>query len=136
MLRLTGVLAVSSLALGCATVDYVGQSYTPTQHVDVYFSEADVPRAYTVIGKVLASGDQFTSASRLNARMLEQAREKGADAVIILDISRTPMSDAQQVVETTTVSGDGSDKTIQKTRDVQSTAALHSEIRALYIRYK
>ncbi len=114
----------------------MGQSYSPTTHVDIFFSEADVPHPYIVMGKVLASGSQWTSAERLNRAMIARAREKGADAVIILDISRTPMSDAKQVVETTTVSGSGDEKTIEKKKNVESTAALHSEIRATFIKYK
>ncbi len=136
MTRNLALLCVAILAAGCATVDYVGESYSPTTHVDIFFSESDVPHPYVVMGKVLASGDQFTSAERLNRAMIARAREKGADAVIIHDVSRTPMSDAQQIVETTKVSGDGDEKTIEKKKDIESTAALHNEIRAIFIKYK
>ncbi len=136
MTRILAISCAAVLAAGCATVDYVGQSYSPTTHVDIFFSEADVPHPYVVMGKVLASGDQFTSAERLNRALIARAREKGADAVIVLDVSRTPMSDAQQIVETTTVSGSGDEKTIEKKREVESTAALHNEIRATFIKYK
>ncbi len=136
MTRIPAILCLALLAAGCATIDYVGQSYSPTTRVDIFFSESDVPRPYVVMGKVLASGSQFTSAERLNQAMIARAREKGADAVIVHDISRTPMSDAQQIVETTRVSGSGDEQTIEKTKDVESTAALHNEIRATFIKYK
>ena len=136
MIRVPMITLLAGLTTGCATIDYVGESYEPTTHIDMYFSEAAVPREYKVVGQVMASGDQFTTASRLNDRMLARAREKGADAVIVLEISRTPMSDAKQVVETTTVSTDEHTRTIGKKADVQSTAAEHNEIRGLFIKYR
>ena len=135
MIRLLSVTLLASLAAGCATIDYVGESYEPTTRVDVFFSEKDVPREYKVIGQVLASGDQFVSASALNTKMLANAREKGADAVIIVDVSRTPMRLSTDVTETTTISNDADGKTIKKTATA-SEPALHNEIKALFIRYK
>jgi len=135
VIRLLSVTLLASLAAGCATIDYVGESYEPTTRVDVFFSEKDVPREYKVIGQVLASGDQFVSASALNTKMLANAREKGADAVIIVDVSRTPMRLSTDVTETTTISNDADGKTIKKTATA-SEPALHNEIKALFIRYK
>lgn len=135
MFRLSVLVSLACLAAGCATIDFVGESYEPTAHVDVFFSEADVPRQYRVIGQVLASGDQFVSASSLNARMLARAREKGADAVIILEVSRKPMIAPETVTETTTISEGSGGKTIQKS-STASAPAEHNEIRALFIRYQ
>ncbi len=136
MTRILGLLCVAVLAAGCATIDYVGATYSPTTHVDIFFSESDVPHPFVVMGKVLASGSQFTSAEQLNRALIARAREKGADAVIVHEVSRTPMSDAKQITETTTVSGSGDEKTIEKKQEVESVAALHNEIRATFIKYK
>ena len=135
MIRLLSVALLACFTAGCATVDYVGESYQPTTQVDVFFAEKDVPREYKVIGQVLASGDQFVSASALNTKMMARARETGADGVIILDVSRTPMRVATDVTETTTISNDSDGKTIKKTASA-SEPALHNEIKALFIRYK
>ena len=135
MMRLATTALLTCLATGCATVDFVGQSYPPTSHVDVFFAEKDVPREYEIIGKVLASGDEYVSASSLNTKLMARAREKGADAVIILEVSRTPMKTSPEVTETTTISNDDKGKTITKTATAM-TPADHNEIRALFIRYK
>ncbi len=131
------VLAVlACLSTGCATVDYVGDAYPPTTQVDLYFSEAAVTRDYRVIGQVRASGDQFVSASQLHAKLMSRAHEKGADGVIILEISRKLLSDEKRVVETTKASGDNDDKTIEKTVSVSHPGAEGNEIRALLIKYR
>ena len=39
-------------------VDYLGDSYAPTSHVDVYFSEDDVTEGYLVIGHATADGNE------------------------------------------------------------------------------
>lgn len=135
MFRLPVAAVLACLAAGCATIDYVGESYTPTTHVDVYFAEADVPREFKVIGQVTASGDQFVSASALNTKMQARAREVGADGVIILQISRKPMRTPQQVTETTTISNDSDSRTIKQTATA-SVPADYNEIKALFVRYK
>ena len=135
MFRLLAVSLFACFAAGCATIDYVGESYAPTARIEVFFSEADVPKPFKVMGQVLASGDEYTSASRLNAKMQARAREVGADAVIILQISRTPIRGSDQVTETTTISTDADTKTIKKTATT-FVPADHDEIKALFIKYK
>lgn len=135
MIRLPAVSLLACFAAGCATIDYVGESYPPTAHIDIFFSETDVSKPFKVIGQVLASGDQFTTASRLNAKMQARAREVGADAVIILQISRTPIQGPDQVTETTTISTDADSKTIKRTATTFAPAD-HDEIKALFIKYK
>lgn len=135
MIRLYAVAVLACFAAGCATVDYVGESYQPTSHVDVFFAEKDVPKEYQVIGQVLASGDEYVSASALNTKLMARAREKGADGVIILEVSRKPMNTAPEVTETTTVSNTYQGKVIEK-KATASTPAEHNEIKALFIRYK
>jgi hypothetical protein len=135
MLRLPALALFGCLIAGCATVDYVGESYSPTKHVDVFFAEKDVPRQYRVIGQVLASGDQFVSASALHTKLVARAREKGADGVIVLDVSRKPIVAAEEVTETTKITEHLDGRTIEKT-SAASAPADHSEIKALFIRYK
>ena len=136
MSRVLVFAVLACLTTGCATIDYVGDTYQPTTHVDLYFSEAEVPRDYRVIGQVRATGDQFVTASGLHAKMMLRAREKGADGVIILDITRRLLSDEKRVVETTKESGDEKDKTTEKTVSVSHPGAEGSEIRALFIKYR
>ncbi len=125
---------VTCLASGCATIDYVGESYPPTSHVDLYFSESAVTKPYGVIGKVRASGDQFVTASELHRKMMLRAQQKGADAVIILDISRRPLLDEKDIVEKTTVSPVDNSRTTEKT--VSNPTAYGNAIQAIFIKYR
>ena len=129
------VAVLAGLTVGCATIDYVGQNYQPTTQVDLYFSEADVHREYQVIGQVVATGDQFLSASQLQERMMAQARKAGADAVIVVSFGRKRLSDSPRVVETVTETRSEDGTKIQKETNVQQPAE-GSEIRALFIRYR
>jgi len=38
------VLLVGLLAVGCAEVDYVGESFKPTTNIDLYFSNEDIEK--------------------------------------------------------------------------------------------
>jgi hypothetical protein len=135
MIRLSVLVSLACLAAGCATVDYVGESYQPTSHVDVFFSEAAVSKPYKVIGQVLASGDQFVSAGALHTKLMARARQVGADGVIILEVSRKPIPGPQTVTETTKISNDDDSKTIEKSATVSAPADFN-EIKALFIRYR
>lgn len=60
---------------------YFGKSYPSTQNVDEYFDSADVKKSHTVMGKTeLAQG--FRSLEKSQQKIIELAKEKGADGVI------------------------------------------------------
>ena len=139
MKRLINSVAVLFVLLGCATINYIGESYPPTQHVDLYFSEEDIRTEYTVVGRILAtaeldellySSDQFTQA------ILKKAREKGADGVVILGFERvmTGTSASRHRTEKTEEKGD---KTVtQQQERVSSSIQEKRQIEALAIKYK
>lgn len=66
-------------------VDYLGDSYTPTSHVDVYFSEGDVIEDYLVMGHATIEGDE---AEELQEKLIEKARESGADGIVFEELDR------------------------------------------------
>src|SRR5689334_25135215 len=86
----TTILAIPALLFvaACAHVDYVGQSYQPTSHVDVYYAERDVPHEYTVMGKVIATANDLVSAEKLQEKIVLKAKDHGADAVVLLGLER------------------------------------------------
>lgn len=57
MKRLVGPLAVLVVLIGCTSINYLGESYPPTEHVDLYFSEADIDSEYTVVGRIVATAN-------------------------------------------------------------------------------
>jgi len=81
--RLVVFSVIVAALVGCTKIDYVGNSFPATSHVDVYFSLDDVKRDYTVMGHMTAVADDFVSAEKMQEDMLEKAREKGADGLVI-----------------------------------------------------
>jgi hypothetical protein len=78
MFRCSTCIAILSLLLaGCATVDYVGQSYEPTTQVEIFYDQADIEREYTVMGRAIAKGDDLVSSDKIqNALMNKGTRER------------------------------------------------------------
>ena len=66
-------------------VDYLGDSYVPTSHVDVYFSEDDVTEGYLVMGHATADGGDTEA---LQETLIEKARDSGADGIIFEEFDR------------------------------------------------
>ena len=123
--------AVSLLAFvlfvgACAErgVDYVGTSYSPTIHVDLYFSEADVEEDYVVMGRAIARAGTRASTKRLQEKLLQEAREKGADGVIILDFDRVPVGELTN------------ENTIGTTTTSTTSVKMEKRIEATFIKYK
>ena len=84
-LKFTGLpVLVALLAIGCASVNYVGKSFEPTTNVDLYFSKEDIEKEYTVMGHAIGSGTYDSNA--IQKALIEEAKEKGADAVLITGI--------------------------------------------------
>ena len=66
-------------------VDYLGDSYTPTSHVDVYFSQDAITEGYLVIGHATADGGDTAA---LQETLIEKARDSGADGIIFEGFDR------------------------------------------------
>ena len=89
-LKFTGLpVLVALLAIGCANVNYVGKSFEPTTNVDLYFSKEDIEKEYTVMGHAIGSGT--SDSNEIQTALIEEAKEKGADAVLITEISNPPL---------------------------------------------
>jgi len=88
------ILAVL-LVVGCASVDYVGRSLDPTVQVDVYYSAEEIERKYTVIGHAIGTGKFLVSNEAILEELIEEARSRGADAILItgIDKSHVPTDD-------------------------------------------
>lgn len=96
MKRLTLLSVAVAIFLGCAaTVDYIGDSYPPTQKVDLYFSENDVEVDYKVIGRIIATVNATSNLydnEKFMAEIKEKACEKGGDGVIVLGFEQVQTS--------------------------------------------
>jgi hypothetical protein len=131
------LVALPILAAGCATLDYVGQSYPPTQDVALFYSEENVDREYTVIGELTATADMFVSTHKVQDQIVEKARSKGADAVVILGLQHYQSGQSSNYNETTTSGKDKKGKNIETTSGSSSTDTEEKKrIKALFIKYK
>ena len=129
--------ALLMVVTGCAHMDYAGQSFPPTQNVDLFYSEANVTREYTVMGELTGTGDQFVSSQKLQDQMVQKAREKGADAVVILGLEHFQSGSNTSYNENTTEGKTKKGKTVSSTSGSSSTSSEESKrIRAILIKYK
>lgn len=68
----------------CSTISYVGDRYTPTQEVDVYYSAKDVARDYKVIGHLSENVSGINGEENAKRAIIRKCKEVGANGVIIL----------------------------------------------------
>jgi len=81
-------MLVTLLAIGCSTVNYVGKSFNPTTNIDVYYSKEEIKNEYTIIGHSIGS-TPFISNDKIVAKLIEEAKSKGADAVLITGLGKS-----------------------------------------------
>ena len=84
-------ILVTLMSIGCASVNYVGKSFDSTTSVDVYFSKEEIKKEYTVIGHAIGSS-QFVSNDKIQEKLIEEAKLKGADAILITGIGKSSVS--------------------------------------------
>ena len=132
------MLAAAALlvATGCTKIDYVGKSFAPTADVAVFFSMDDVDREHEVMGHLTATANDMVSAEKMQEEILKKAREKGADAVVILGLGRYATSSPSTWSETTET-----EKTESGTKTTTSGTSSpgteeKKEIRATFLKYR
>lgn len=130
------IIALLLFLAGCAHIEYVGNEYPPTTIVDLFYAEKDVRISYTVIGRVVATGDAWVSTKKLRKELIKKARRVGADGVIIYGLDRYREQPTTTYTETTTTEKKGG-KLIKTTTSTASTEAQEiKKITAVFIRYK
>lgn len=74
--------------VGCANTEYIGESYAPTDNVEIFYSEDAVPYDFTTIGQALGSG-VWVKNSKIQTKLVEEAMYRGADAILITGLGQT-----------------------------------------------
>jgi len=66
------------------TINYLGNNYEPSTHVEIFFNENDIEKEYKTMGVMKNEGDSFENndLESIKEEMLKKAREVGADAII------------------------------------------------------
>lgn len=75
------ICGLGLLLSSCAMVSYVGDKYTPSTSVDVFYSAHDVTKPYKVIGHMTYPAGYGTEA--IKAKFAQYGKSIGADAVVI-----------------------------------------------------
>ncbi|MFC1512200.1 hypothetical protein ACFL5H_03285 [Candidatus Latescibacterota bacterium] len=82
-------ILVILLAIGCASVNYIGKYSDQTTSVDVYYSMEEIEKEYIVLGHAIGSGILGASNEKIQNKLIEEAKLKGADAIVITGIGIT-----------------------------------------------
>lgn len=133
---MTRLLAVLPLLLfsGCMTTDYVGVKHAPTTQVDLFFDEADISRAYTVMGELRVEADNslFMRSSKMQRTFLKKARERGADGILFAPLAIRVTGESVETSGTTRVDEKGREWSSASTT---ATAEEVKELRGLLLKY-
>jgi hypothetical protein len=139
MKRLFFILVTVIIVSRCATVHYLGESYPPTQHVDLYFSENSVQKQYKVIGRIEATADAdelIYSTDKFTETIIEKARNKGADGVIILDFRNVQTGVTETNDRTRTTEERRSGRVVRDRETTSSTIDEKRRVEAIAIKYQ
>jgi hypothetical protein len=83
-------LAASLLLSSCGNkIIYFGREYQPTEKIDIYFREGDVSEPNEIMGKVTLEMSAKKSSDKVQRKLMNRTKNKGADAIIFDDISLT-----------------------------------------------
>jgi len=109
---------------------YFGKSYPATKMVDEYFDSSDIKKSYTVMGKAeLLQG--FRSLEKAQQKIIELAKQKGADGVIFsLEEENYGTSSSGGV----TVNGKKKEK-ITGSSNTTTTDMKRKKIKATFVKY-
>ena len=70
-------------------VIYFGRQYPPTTNVELYFRESDVSEPNEIMGKLTYEVTAKKTSDKVQTRLTEYVKKKGADAIIFDDIALT-----------------------------------------------
>jgi hypothetical protein len=122
------ILAAAFVLTGCVSAEYMGKTYPPTDHVDIFFSFDDIDRDYEVMGEIRAEAAEFMSMEKIQAKLMEEAMAKGGDAIVIEDWDKVVVS------ASTTTQGEADENKYKET--TTSTVTEEKVVTAKVVKYK
>lgn len=130
------VIVVLLCLSACTKIDYIGEEYPPTTHVDLFFDMDDVTREHKVMGHLIATADDMVSAGKMQKKMIEKAKEKGADAVVIMEFDKYQSGETTSYKETTEEGKTKKGKLKTTTTATSSTSVDEKkQIKAVLLKY-
>ncbi|MBX2821568.1 MAG: hypothetical protein KTR29_17860 [Rhodothermaceae bacterium] len=73
---------------GCASTEYIGETYAPTSDVEIFYSEDAVPYEFTTIGQALGTG-VWVKNRKIQNKLVDEAMNRGADAILITGLGQS-----------------------------------------------
>lgn len=85
------------LLVGCISVSYKGESFPPTEKVQILKGLKKVPEGYKVMGKVIAHApsEDFSNGEIIN-KIVSRAEAEGADAVLIQSLEEIKTDEVRE----------------------------------------
>ena len=125
-------VAVAFSACYSTQVQYLGGTAQPTKYVDVYVDASAIKKPYTIIGKAYVDNALYVmrDLERIQANVVEKAKEKGADAVLFQELYF--LTDGS--TSTTTSRTDSTGRTI--VRNSTAGPVLNSKREILFLKYE
>jgi len=70
---------------------YYGRSYEPTTDVEIYFRESDIKEQHEIMGKLVYEVTAKKRSEKVQRKLMNEAKRKGADVILFDDIELTNM---------------------------------------------
>lgn len=78
------------IATSCSNkIIYYGRTYQPTQNVDIFFRESDITEPNEIMGKVTYEVTAKRSSDKVQEKIVNRIKAKGADAILFDEIALT-----------------------------------------------
>lgn len=69
--------------VSCIPIEYIGDTYPPTNNLEVFYSEKDIRPNHNVFGHILGSDASFED---IKEQLKIDAMKRGADAILFTNI--------------------------------------------------
>lgn len=83
------IVTLLSVASCSNKIIYYGRTYPPTDSVEIYFRESDINEPNEIMGKATYEVTAKRSSDKIQAKIVNRVKEKGADAILFDEISLT-----------------------------------------------
>ncbi len=86
LFKLSTILFLLSISSCSPRINYLGDTYSPTQEVDIFFDEQDIQKEYKVMGVMKNEAEDFEldDAESVKNAMVKKAKAVGADAILFI----------------------------------------------------
>jgi hypothetical protein len=84
------LIALVLFASSCGNkIVYYGRTYPATEHVDLFFRESDITEPNEIMGKATYEVTAKKNSDKVQSKIIDRVKKKGADAILFDDISLT-----------------------------------------------